>query len=140
MHPILASGRRLALYSAVWVVIAALMAYALWDTAGVVWRDSLRGLVPAFLLEAFLCLTPWYLCRVRPMRQVERALPPALVASLFAGRAFVLTARWVTLVLASQTGVLFGLGALLYLLATGLHYAAVAAIAQREAERHAAEA
>src|ERR1700761_6597683 len=135
MHPILASGRRLALYSAVWVVIAALMAYALWDTAGVVWRDSLRGIVPACLLEAFICLTPWYLCRVRPMRQVERALPPALAAALLAGGVFALTARLSAPALAPQTALLFGLGALLYLLSTGLHYAAVAAIDQREAER-----
>jgi LytS/YehU family sensor histidine kinase len=38
------------------------------------------------------------------------------------------------------TGLLFGIGILLYLLSTGLHYAAIAAELSRDAERRAAEA
>jgi two-component system, LytTR family, sensor histidine kinase AlgZ len=140
MHPILASARRAALYGGAWVAIAALLIYAMWDAAGFAWQDSARGIVPACLIEAFLCLTPWYLCRVRPMRQVDRALPPALAAALVAGGVFAATARLASPVLAAQTLVLFALGSLLYLLSTGLHYAAVASMEQREAERHAEEA
>jgi hypothetical protein len=140
MHPILASARRALFYAGAWVAIAALVVYALWNDAGFAWQDTLRGIVPACLLEAFICLTPWYLCRLRPLRQVERALPPALAAALLGGGVFAITARLSAPVLAPQTALLFGLGALLYLLSTGLHYAAVAAMDQREAERLAAEA
>ncbi len=140
MHPILASARRAALYCGAWAAIAAMLVYAMWSAAGFAWQDAARGLIPACLLEAFLCLTPWYLCRVRPMRQVGRALPPALVAAVLAGGVFVGTARLAAPVFATQTLVLFALGALLYLLSTGLHYAAVASMEQDEAERSAEEA
>ncbi len=140
MHPILASARRTAIYGATWAVIAALLAYAMWYSAGFAWQDAARGLVPACLLEAVLCLTPWYLCRLRPMRQMDRALPPALAAAVVAGLVFAVTARLAAPALASQTLVLFALGGLLYLLSTGVHYAAAATIDQREAERHAQEA
>jgi hypothetical protein len=140
MHPILASARSAALYFGAWTAIAALMVYAMWNSAGLPWQDAARGLAPACLIEAFLCLTPWYLCRVRPMRQVRRALPSALAAAVLAGGAFVVTARVAAPALAAQTLVLFALGSLLYLVSTGLHYAAVASIEQGEAERSAEEA
>ena len=140
MHPILASARAAAFYFGAWAAIAALLTYLMWNTAGVAWQDSARGLTPACLLEAFLCLTPWYICRLRPMRHVNRALPPALAAAAVAGLAFAVTAQLAAPVLAPQKLVLFALGALLYLLSTGLHYAALATMEQREAERSAEEA
>jgi hypothetical protein len=140
MHPILASARRVTIYAGVWAVIAAGLVYAMWQSAGFAWRDAARGLVPACAFEAFLCLTPWYLCRVRPMRQVERALPPALVAAAMAGGVFLAVARLASPALAAQSLVLFALGALLYLLSTGVHYAVVATLEQREAEQRAEEA
>jgi hypothetical protein len=140
MHPILASARRLALYCSAWIAIAALTLYALWDAAGFGWQLVARGILPACALEAVLCLTPWYLCRLRSMRQIERALPPALAAAAVASVVFGVTARLAAPALAPATVVLFGLGGLLYLVSTGIHYAAVAAIEQREAERDAAEA
>src|ERR1700722_11414613 len=114
MHPILASARRTALYFGAWGLIAALLTYVMWDAAGFAWQDTARGLVPACLLEAFLCLTPWYLCRVRPLRQVNRALPPSLAAAVVAGFGFAVAARLAAPVLAPQTLIVFALGALLY--------------------------
>lgn len=140
MHPILASARRTALYAFVWAAIAALLVGAFWYTAGFVWQDAARGVVPACALEGFLCLTPWYLCRVKAMRQMERALPPALAAALIAGGVFTAVARLAAPVLAPQTLALFALGALLYLLSTGIHYAAMASIESRDAERRAEQA
>jgi len=140
MHPILASARRMMAYGGAWTIIAAILVYAMWQAAGVAWQDAARGLIPASALEAFLCLTPWYLCRVRPMRQAERALPPAFVAALMTGGVFLGTARLASPPLARQSVVLFAIGALLYLLSTGAHYAAVASLEQREAERRAEEA
>ena len=127
-------------YGGAWAIIAAILIYALWQAGGVAWQDAARGLIPACALEAFLCLTPWYLCRLRPMRQLERALPPAIVAALMTGGVFLGTARLASPPLARQSVVLFAVGGVLYLLSTGAHYAAVASLEQREAERRAEEA
>lgn len=140
MHPILASAGRLALYAGGWAAAAALLVYALWEETGIVWQDAARGLVPACAVEAVLCLTPWYLCRVRTMRNWQRALPPALAAALVAGLGFVLAARLAAPALAPETLALFSLAGLLYLLSTGLHYAAAASLDRHEAEQSAAQA
>ncbi len=142
MHPLLASGRRATLYFGIWGLLAGLMLtiYGVWYNPGFTWREAARGLVPACALASFLCLTPWYICRLRPMRQLERALPPSLALALITGLAFAATARMASPRLASQMPLYFGLGALFYLLSSGLHYAAIASIEQREAERHVAEA
>lgn len=140
MHPILASARRVSIYGGVWAAIAALLIYAIWQEVGFAWQDAARGLVPACAIEAFLCLTPWYLCRLRAMRTLERGLPPALAAALVTAVIFAGAARLAAPVLAPLTLALFALGALLYLLSTGLHYAMVASLEQREAERSAQEA
>jgi hypothetical protein len=140
MHPLLASGRRLPLYAALWLLILALLAATLRASGGVDWRIGLRGLAPACLLFAFICLTPWYLCRVRPLRRPDRAVAPSLGAAA-AGSAIFAAAAWMASpLLAPHLTLLFALGVLLYLLSTGLHYAAIASVEQREAESRAAEA
>ncbi len=140
MHPILASARAAALYFAVWILTAALLAYLVSVNAAVAWQAAAWGVAPACLLEALLALTPWYICRVRPMRQVERAVPPALAMAAVSGAAFAAVARIASPALAPQSAALAATGALLYLLSTGLHYAALATMQQRNAERREEEA
>jgi two-component system, LytTR family, sensor histidine kinase AlgZ len=140
MHPILASGRRLILYSAAWAMILTLLVVILWFYAGVAWPVALLGLAPACLLFAFICLTPWYLCRLRPLRQPNRAIAPSLGAALAGTAVFAGTARLVAPALAPETPLLFALGVPLYLISTGLHYAAIASIERSEAEGRATEA
>jgi hypothetical protein len=60
MHPILSSGRRLTVYLALWIPILGLLALAT--------RESLAVLWPACAIYAFLCLTPWYIGRSRPLQ------------------------------------------------------------------------
>src|SRR4051794_30331089 len=60
MHPILSSVRRFTLYLAVWIPIIGLLALAT--------RESLAVLAPAGAIYAFVCLTPWYICRTRPLQ------------------------------------------------------------------------
>src|SRR5580658_7219542 len=140
MHPILASGRRVLVYVLAWTLILALLAAILWASAAVDWRTAVRGLAPACLLFAFICLTPWYLCRVRPLRQPGRAVAPSLGAAVTGSSIFVAAAWLASPLLAPHLPLLFALGVLLYLLSTGLHYAAIASVEQREAEGRAAEA
>ena len=140
MHPLLASGRRVLLYISAWTLILALLAAILWASAAVDWQTAVSGLAPACVLFAFICLTPWYLCRVRPLRQPARAMAPSLGAAVAGSAIFVGAARLASPALAPHLPLLFALGVLLYLLSTGLHYAAIASVEQREAEGRAAEA
>src|SRR5580658_579211 len=140
MHPILASGRRVLLYALAWLAILALLAAILWESAGVDWQTAVSGLAPACALFAFVCLTPWYLCRVRPLRQPNRAVAPSLRAAVAGSAIFAGAAGLASPALAPHLPLLFALGVLLYLLSTGLHYAAIASVEQREAEDRATEA
>ena len=140
MHPILASGRRVVFYAAAWALILGLLAAILLASGSVDWRTAVGGLAPACLLFAFICLTPWYLCRALPLRQPNRALAPSLGAALAGSAVFIGAARLASPPLAPHLPLLFALGVLLYLLSTGLHYAAIASVEQREAETRATEA
>jgi two-component system, LytTR family, sensor histidine kinase AlgZ len=140
MHPILASGRRVLLYVLAWALILALLAAILWASGGVDWQTAVLGLAPACLLFAFVCLSPWYLCRALPLRAPNRALAPSLGAAAAGSAIFVAAARLASPSLAPHLALLFALGVLLYLLSTGLHYAAIASVEQREAEGRATEA
>ena len=71
MHPILATRVRILLYLAGWIPMLALLDYVLWTSGGVSWMDGAAVLAPACAVFAFACLSPWPLCRVRPLR-----LPP----------------------------------------------------------------
>src|ERR1039457_6445887 len=149
MHPILASRRRLLLYLAAWTPILGLLVYVSAAAAGAAPMDAVAVFGPACVAFAFVCLSPWQICRIRPLRLSQ--LPGLLVTFTAAGAAgslvLVGTAAAMAYALsrpavlgAGLTGLLFGMGVLLYLFSTGLHYAVLAAEVSREAERNAAEA
>ena len=117
----------------------------MWASGGASWVQNTAVLAPACFLFAFACLSPWHICRVRPLRLADTATlavtwtaAAAAAAGMFAG------AAWAMARLegrpAAHLALLFGMGVLLYLLSAGLHYAALAAEESREAERRAAEA
>lgn len=137
MHPILSSARRVTMYLAVWVPIAGLLAVAT--------RESLAVLAPACLIYAFVSLTPWYICRSRPLQLSKAAELAAthLAAALASGGLLTIATLAAGAVLQKPVTAgapIFGMGVLLYLASVGLHYAALAAEASRAAERRAAEA
>jgi LytS/YehU family sensor histidine kinase len=146
MHPILVSGRRLAVYLAAWVLLAGLLAYVAWSAAGMPWRDAAMVLAPAGVVFAFDCLSPYYICRARPL---NAATAPSLVVTwvaagagggaTLAGCAYL--AGWImNKPVQGRLTLFFAMGALLYLLSAGLHYALLAVETSREAERREAEA
>ena len=154
MHPILVSRRRLAVYLAAWTPLVGLLGYVVWATGGISWPETLAVLAPACLVYAFACLSPWYLCRVMPLR-LSRAYNLAAtwaMAALAGGMVFVVAARLAASLaaevpafghaeqrLAPHQPLLFGMAVLLYLLSAGLNYAAVAAEQSHQAERRAVE-
>ena len=150
MHPILASAARRNLYLASWSVIGLLVAVA-WSAAnpGAGIAAALAVVVPACLVQAFVCLSAWYVCRAAPLDagSLGRTL------GMHAGAGMVAATVWVS-VWAGWTGVLAGLprfgdairlppaqlaavataGVLLFWLSSLLHYLLAAFEQSRRAE------
>jgi hypothetical protein len=145
MHPILATRGRTLLYLAGWMPVLVLLDYLMWASGSTSWGRNAAVLGPACLLFAFACLSPWPMCRVRPLRLADAAV----LAVTWAGAAAAASATFTATVWAmgrleglpaTHLDLLFGVGILLYLLSAGLHYASLAAEASREASLAVAEA
>src|SRR5665647_2142915 len=81
MHPLLATRGRTLLYLAGWVPILALLDYLMWASGGATWVQNTAVLGPACFLFAFACLSPWPICRVRPLRLADAAMLAATMAA-----------------------------------------------------------
>src|SRR5579871_4050082 len=73
MHPLLVSGAALAIYLAGWVPLAALLIYVLEASGSLGWEASAAIVVPACAVYAFVCLSPWYVVRMTPLRKAGMA-------------------------------------------------------------------
>src|SRR5450755_587948 len=128
MHPLLATRLRTLLYLAGWVPILALLDYLMWASGGANWVQNTAVLGPACILFAFACLSPWAICRVRPLGLANVAMLAMTWAAAAAAASGMFTATaWALARMEGQPTVhldlLFGVGILLYLLSAGLHYA-----------------
>jgi two-component system sensor histidine kinase AlgZ len=154
MHPILARPRWLALYLVAWLPFAALLMTLLRGTGSVSWQAAAVLSVPAAWMLAFMCLTPWYICRTLPL--ATSSAFRLIVGHGSVGLISILI--WLALVeaMAGQvarfdvgTGldarqadlrwIMFGLAELPYLLSVSAHYLALAYQASQDAERRALE-
>jgi two-component system, LytTR family, sensor histidine kinase AlgZ len=146
MHPILVSGRRLLGYLLAWLLLLAFMAYVAFAATGMPWRDAAAVLAPACLIYAFDCLSPWYICRARPLTAATApSLAVTWLAAAAGGGLTLAGCAWLSGWLMSKPvgsrfSLFFAMGMLLYLLSAGLHYALLAVESSRQAERRAAEA
>src|ERR1035438_837331 len=145
MHPLLSARGRTLLYLAGWVPIVALLDYLMWASGSPSWAQNTAVLAPACFLFAFACLSPWPICRVRPLRLADAAmLAVTWAAAATAASALFTGAAWAMARMEGRPAIhpdlLFGVGILLYLLSAGLHYAALAAEEAREASLAVAEA
>jgi hypothetical protein len=148
MHPLLVSGAALALYLSGWVPLAALLVYVLEASGDLGWTASIAIVVPACAVYAFVCLSPWYVVRMMPLRKsgALRILLTTFAAAIMGSTILVALAR-ATAVMLSRLGafesidqrfrphtpLLFGMGVLLYLLSAGMHYVLGSAEESREA-------
>jgi hypothetical protein len=154
MHPILASPRRLLLYLLSWTPILALLAAVTWQSSSATWLQAASALGPACALFAFVCLSPYYICRSLPIGPSSALnLLVTFGGAAAAGGLIFAWSAWQTALALDSTAALrgiarlrthvpvwFAMGVLLYLLSAGLHYTALAVGASRQAERHASEA
>jgi two-component system sensor histidine kinase AlgZ len=148
MHPILVSGAALAFYLTGWVPLAALVVYVLEASGTLGWTASIAIVVPACVLYAFVCLSPWYVVRMMPLREssVARILLTTFSAAIVSSIILVAMARATAIALSHfaafqsidqrfrpHTPLLFGMGVLLYLLSAGMHYVLASTEESREA-------
>jgi two-component system, LytTR family, sensor histidine kinase AlgZ len=149
MHPIFRNKARLAAYLVVCAVLGALLAALLHVLGGELnWKEALAVSEPLLLFFAFVCLTPWYVCRQLPLASTGKTK----LAVYHAGAALLATALWIAL--ARAIGYVLGLdqrldpviplliaiGFLLYLLSVALHYVLLAMEASRQAALEARDA
>src|SRR4051794_35764001 len=101
MHPLLQTRRRLALYLLAWTPLAALLGVIVWASGTEPPLSLALELAPACGFLAFLCLSPWYICRARPLRISAAAglLATFLTAAAVAALLLVAVARIVALLL-----------------------------------------
>ena len=155
VHPIFTERERLRLYLLAWVPIGALLAVLLAVSGRLGWLESAILAFPLALVYAFVSLSAYYVSRSAPAGVPGLA---RLIAA-HAAAASLSSAIWVgigtALARALETGLpsfatleerlrsqwvlLFAVGVLLFLLASAVHYAILAADASREAERRALE-
>jgi len=146
MHPLLASSRRLIAYLLAWAPVVALLAWLTPVTPGAGWAGFAGVLAPVCALYAFVCLSPWPICRAWPLdtNNIEGLVATWIGAAAAAGVILTGAARLAEYLLRPvvplRLPLLFAMGTLLYLLSAGLHYSALAARESREAERRAEEA
>jgi two-component system sensor histidine kinase AlgZ len=141
MHPIFRNTTTLGAYMALWTVLAALLAALIRIPADLTWSQALSIAIPLCLFYAFVCLTPWYVCRAFPLGspRVARLLLNQVGAAILACALWIGLAR--LLAFAMDLGPqlnpavpqLMVVGLLLYPMSIALHYALLAVEASREA-------
>jgi len=147
MHPLLQNRNTLLAYFAAWVPLGAMLGVVVSGAGHLDWRATLAFIAPLTLLLAFVCLSPWYLCRSLPLNGTPRwkLLTHHSVAAMFASALVLFLAPFLLELLArfrpgietqSQPAmrVLAAMCFLFFLLSVALHYMLQALEASRHAE------
>jgi two-component system, LytTR family, sensor histidine kinase AlgZ len=149
MHPIFRNKALFAAYLVTCAILGGLLAVLVHGPGGGLnWREALIISEPLFILYAFVCLTPWYVCQQLPLASADKLK----LAAYHGGTAVLATALWIALArvisYALKTGnrldpvipELIAIGFLLYLLSVALHYVLLALEASRSAAIEARDA
>jgi sensor histidine kinase YesM len=154
LHPIFADKQRLTLYMAAWLVIAGLLCVLMVMMNALAWSEAVVLLLPMSFIYAFMCLASLYLCKAFPLQHTPflKTLSAVLTASLLSAVLWLLVGKGVATILSrfdfwsglaqkfdAGIAILFGIGMLLFVLATVIHYLLLAFDAARAAERKALE-
>ncbi len=149
MHPIFEKKTWLAAYLGMWLVLGVMLAGLIHFPGDISWRDALILAEPLLLFFAFVCLTPWYMCRQMPLGSTNafKLFANHLGAAVLANALWMQMARVIVRLLdlgdrfrAEATTVLAAMGFLLYSLSVALHYMLLAVEHSREAEVQARDA
>ena len=148
MHPILRSWRRFLIWMGAWIPLGAVLVLVTLLSGHLTFAESLAVMSPVVIVLAFVCLSPFYVCRSLPLRSVSgiRIVAHHLGAAIILSGCVMLIGR----LMASLVGVSERFGAavpvlavivlMIYLMAVALHYAALEFENSRRAEVLAREA
>src|SRR5215471_676096 len=154
MHPIFRNKTWFAAYLILWVAMGAMLAALLrvpqstLAQSKLTWTDALAIAEPLCLFFAFVCLTPWYVCRQLPLASTDEIK----LLLYHASAAILATAMWVAIArgvgyvldlgprLDPEIPPLIAVGLLLYLLSVALHYVLLAVEISRQAALDARDA
>src|SRR5882724_8448254 len=152
MHPLLGRGAWLGIYVAGRLLPGLLLTGLLVLSSDATWAIAAALSMPLALLQAFLCLAAWYLCRALPIGGTDlRRFAGTHAAAAIASSALWLAAGRVWAhampdlsdeihapdVFTKTTPALFAVGILFYLLGAAGHYVYIAIEASRAAESRA---
>lgn len=150
MHPVFRNRAWFAAYLMLWVTMAALLAGLLHASGNLAWLEALGLATPLCLFYAFVCLTPWYMCKQLPLWSAGIARPlfyhfctAVLATAIWTAFARILATAFPTPLgsrLDPEIPQLIALGMLLYLFSVAVHYMALAVEASRQAAIDAREA
>ena len=101
MHPLTAGQGRLSLYLMAWSPLALLLAYLLVMMGGLAWQEAVTLSFPLALFYSFICLAPWYMCRVLALggSPALKILGNHLAAAIVAGLTWIVLAKGLGLLL-----------------------------------------
>ncbi|MEO8026563.1 MAG: histidine kinase [Bryobacteraceae bacterium] len=158
MHPLLEQRVRLSFYLLAWIMPLALIVFLLATLGSLRWMEAIGLSLPLCIFYAFVCLTPWYLCRSLPLNTAQ----PARLVGHHGGVAVIAASLWILIAIGfayalseitpplngasfqsrvrAQAPLLFGVGVLLYTIAVIAHYAWIAVEDSRQAALFAREA
>jgi hypothetical protein len=153
MHPLLQNWKATLLYVAAWVPLGAILGLLI-SVAGSLTRiETAAIIVPVCLVLAFVCLSPWYMCRALPLRSghLGRVIGQHLLAGLVVAAVTTAVARAAASSLsgplprlergfASASPVLGAMVIMIYLLSVAMHYVVIEAQTSRRSELLAREA
>jgi LytS/YehU family sensor histidine kinase len=149
MHPIFSRPAALGFYLLGSTPFAGLLAFLLHASGRLSWPECALLAIPFCAIDALLCTSAWYICRVTPLRTAgaARLVSTFGMAAITASGLMLLVAQVIAPLfgiapdrLQPEIPLLFGTGVLGYLLSVASHYLMLALEASRQAERREAEA
>jgi two-component system, LytTR family, sensor histidine kinase AlgZ len=147
MHPLFQNRNSLFAYFFAWLPLGAMLGVVISAAAHLDWRATLSVIAPVTLLLAFVCLSPWYLCRALPLIGTPRwkLLSHHWIAAMFASALVLFMVPFLLQLLEPvrpgierqfepAMRVLAGMCFLFFLLSVAFHYVLQALEASRQAE------
>jgi hypothetical protein len=153
MHPLLHSWKATLLYLLAWVPVGLPFGLLMWRAGSLTALEATALTVPVVIVLAFVCITPWFMCRALPLRSTNtlRLYGQWALAAIVVTVIVTMVGR---VVVSSLSGALPGLergftavspvlGAMsmmIYLLSVATHYVVIEAQTSRRSELLAREA
>jgi len=153
MHPILRSWRRFGIWMAAWIPVGFLLILVVRLSGRLTFSEALFVMTPAVIVMAFVCLSPYYVCRSLPLKTAssEKIVVQHTAAALILTGGLLLVARFAASVLtpsfneldarfSAAVPMLALVVLMIYFVSVALHYAALELESSRQSEILAREA